>query len=821
MDMVRIGLVPVAVLLFSVCSVCGEAPPDLTKGETNKVDRKLTYNLGPTGMRGWIYTRAANFQDSVHGLTTTASRQILVTHIGAKSPADGVFKVDDIILGVNGRPFSDDARKSVGMAITEAEKTSNRGILKLVRFRDGKVENVELKLRVMGSYSDTAPYDCQKSKLILTEACKALEKEKLDDGIWGAISGLALMSTGNPEYLPKVQALARSMVDKKLDMDGGDRCDTWGWGYKNLFLCEYYLLTGDKDVVPGIKAYTVALARGQGMYGTFGHGGALKTPDGKLHGSIPPYGPVNQCGLSANLSIVMGKKCGVSDPEVDAAIDRAAKFFGYYVDKGSVPYGEHIAWPYHENNGKNSIAALMFALQGGHAADAEFYAKMCTAAYANREYGHTGQGFSYLWSALGANAGGPVAAAAFFKQAQWHLDLVRRCDGSFTYDGGEQYGAGRTDDDTYYGRSSYAGLSPQATYVLTYAMPLKKLYITGRGSDKSKWLGKKEVAEAIASGSFYVDRQKKSVNELVAAFNDWSPVVRGQAADELARRPEAKAMVPQLITMAEGRNGRVRQGACEALGFIKDTNALPVLVRLLRHDDRWLRVKAANALKNMGGAARPVLPDMLQAVVDTAEPTSPIVWADPIQLTHGELADALFGGLIRNSFDGIDRKQLYPAIQAVSRNADGMARAKLRGIFESVLTLEDVLALAPDILAAIDETAPADTMFGNEIRLGGLRALGKFHFKEAIPVSVKFARTQSPHGSESRMGEIMKVLVSYGSAAKPVIPQLKEVIDICNLQWKNGQFPKDCNDRRVASLEEAIKTIEEAKEQPELRTIAK
>jgi hypothetical protein len=73
---------------------------------------------------------------------------------------------------------------------------------------------------------------------------------------------------------------------------------------------------------------------------------------------------------------------------------------------------------------------------------------MATAGYPSREYGHTGQGFSYLWSALGAAVGGPEAAAAFFQKASWHLDLVRRSDGSFTYDGGEQYGAGETDDNT-------------------------------------------------------------------------------------------------------------------------------------------------------------------------------------------------------------------------------------------------------------------------------------------------------------------------------------------------------------------------------------
>jgi HEAT repeat protein len=61
-------------------------------------------------------------------------------------------------------------------------------------------------------------------------------------------------------------------------------------------------------------------------------------------------------------------------------------------------------------------------------------------------------------------------------------------------------------------------------------------------------------------------------------------------------------MVPQLMSLAEGQDAHVRQGACEALGYIKNTNALPVLVRLLKHEDRWLRVKAAEALKKMASS---------------------------------------------------------------------------------------------------------------------------------------------------------------------------------------------------------------------------
>jgi hypothetical protein len=87
-----------------------------------------------------------------------------------------------------------------------------------------------------------------------------------------------------------------------------------------------------------------------------------------------------------------------------------------------------------------------------------------------------------------------------------------------------------------------------------------------------------------------------------------------------------------------------------------------------------------------------------------------------------------------------------------------------------------VIALASDILEAIDIPCPADTMFANEIRMAGLRALSKYHFKEGIRVSVTFAQTQSRHGSESRTGEIMKELLRYGTAAKEVLPDLKKLV---------------------------------------------
>ena len=794
--------------------------PDLTK-DAQSVDRKLTYNLGATGLRGWIYTKAANTLDAAQGRTTLASRQILVTHVGAASPADGVVMVDDVILGVGGKPFSDDARKSIAWAIQEAETEARGGVLKLMVWRAGQVRDLALKLAVMGTYSDSAPWNCEKSRRILEGAIKVLEKETMTPNWTGSIQGLALLATGKPEYLPKLRDFAHGLAKENPDPDkkpaGPNWGDAWNMGYRLIFLCEYFMVTRDREILPAIEKSALLLARGQSMYGTFGHGFAALTKDGTFNGSVPPYGPVNMAGLPANLAIVLAKKCGVKHPEIDQAIARAAGFFGYYTDKGAIPYGEHEPWPYHENNGKNSITAVMFAAIGNKPKETEFFARMATAGYPSREYGHTGQGFSYLWSALGAAAGGPEAAAAFFQKASWHLDLVRRSDGSFTYDGGEQYGAGETDDNTYYGKSGYYGLSPAATYVLTYALPLRKLVITRRDADSSGWLDNKEAAATAAAGRFDLDRRDLSPAELVAAFSNWSPIVRSWAAQELVSRPESKTMAADLIKLADSGDPHQIQGACEALGLIKAPEALPVLVKQLAHPDRWVRYKAAEAVKKMGGTAKPAIEDILEALVATAEPMWPVRWEDPVQFAHGQLAAAVFSGPLREELNKVNPKLLYAAFGVLSRNAAGMARGQLKDFIENKLSAEDVKILGPDILAAMKSIAPADTMFGQEIRMGGAKALAKYHYQEGVGAIGGLLRDINGHSSETRIPVLLDYLESYGKAAGEAIPDIKALIAIV----QNGELPSHpVNKNKIAQCEAAIKAIEAATDHPPLRSMS-
>jgi len=106
--------------------------------------------------------------------------------------------------------------------------------------------------------------------------------------------------------------------------------------------------------------------------------------------------------------------------------------------------------------------------------------------------------------------------------------------------------------------------------------------------------------------------------------------------------------------------------------------------------------------------------------------------------------------------------------------------------------------------------------------MGAFIALTKYNFKEGIEMGVLFAKNQGGHGSEGRTGEIMKRIIPYGTAAREAIPGLKELIVQFNDEVKNHKYPGgELNARRVGAVEDAIKAIESATTQPELRSIGK
>ena len=118
--------------------VARAAAPDLTVTDLATINSAKNYNLGPTGLRGWIYRNGAA-NAGAQGLMSAASPwQILVVALGTNTPSVGIMASNDVILGVSAGAgnvpvplFTNDSRKSLGWAIGEAE--AGDGVLNLKR----------------------------------------------------------------------------------------------------------------------------------------------------------------------------------------------------------------------------------------------------------------------------------------------------------------------------------------------------------------------------------------------------------------------------------------------------------------------------------------------------------------------------------------------------------------------------------------------------------------------------------------------------------------------------------------------------------------
>jgi autotransporter-associated beta strand protein len=820
------------------------APPDLTvagaiaalKISTTSTPKYAeTYNLGPTGLRGWIYLSGGSGNThGADGTMTGESRQILITV--ASSPGNAVLAVDDVILGAMAASsgsvplFSSDARKAFGAAIGEAEKTG-AGTLRVKRWRAGVTTDENIAMTIMGNYSATAPYSCPKSTQILANARNKLVSQLLADqnfltsGWSDAISGLALLAgvqSGDPDYAAvqsRLQTYARSLASAGPVNNG---LPIWDWAYEGLFLAEYYLATGDANVLPGINSYVLKLAQSQTINGTFGHGPSVLRPDGSGRRVGTGYGPVNAVGIVANMAIVMGKKALIQgaqaiNPEIDGAIQRGSDFFAFYVNKGPIPYGEHEPFiSGHSSNGKDPLCAVLFGLQSGRAAETEYYSRVTTASYRGREYGHTGQGFSYLWSAMGANMGGALAVAEHLKPVRWHLDLSRRIDGSFAYDGGEQYGGGTTSDGTYLGASGYYGMNATACYILTYALPLQRLYITGKRDTPANppplTLDAATVAHAVAAANFKVDSPSFTNAQLITSLSDYDPVVRHYAAIELGKRTLSVADLNTLRNMVSGANANGRMGACQTLGLLNDSTALPSIVQRLDktvETDLWVRAKAASAIRSYSSATASTHRDtMLTRFTANANNPDIIVWSDPIQMSNNYLSLALFGdaiyggGNIRDYTINASKSLLYPAVQAGLKQPDSYSRSGASRFCFDKLPLTDVQALIPDFFKVIEIECLADRMWSADSRANGIKTFSKHKVSEGIPYALAMLNIPAGFewGSDTTIIAGLTALAAYGDAARWTLPTLRTYL----AEWSPTSTQYTTLVTTIASIEGAI-----------------
>jgi hypothetical protein len=809
--------------LFSVNSGYGaekksgsKGAPDFTKDLSLVTDPDVQewrhWMMGPTGARIWVWADHKT-------IWSDGAKQIYVVKVDSKTPASGKLEAGDIILGATGGvkavPFVKNARSEVAQAITDAEKEENKGVLNLLVSRKGVSTPVTLTLPVMGSFSTTSPVNCEKTKKIVDQiAARIVEKGELKEtGISEYLKALGLLATGEEKYLPFVKAFAHKVGPP--DLKFGPEANAWISSYKLIFLAEYYAATKDEAVLPALTEMSTKIALSRSGVGTWGH--KITVPSGTQRRYAPAsgYGCMNAVGVPLTIGLVLAQKCGIKSQEIDTTVRMSADFLRYFIDKGSLPYGDHE--PYlgaFDNNGTSSMAAVLFDLLGDKET-AAFFTAMTMASVREREDGHNGPYFSIVWGGLGAACGGDEATSAFMKDLRWYYELMRRPGGDERYQpvlrGGQEKGA--------YGRSPTWNTAGAA--LMHYCAPRKKIFLTGKGGRASSPMTPAQIQEClrVCVKDFY---KNCTTDELLKLLEHPLPITRNRAATELGERDEN--VVPQLITLLSSPSRVARYGACEGLRYASRNSAEAaeaLMAKALTSDDYTLRYYAVLAFGKPSGSqgfdsvAKKAGPALLKlaATEDLKN--------DPFRKLQGTVASILFYSGNAKKFSGIypngkgteklDRALFEPAARSLFTNPNGAARSGGSDICK-LMTEEELEGLWGEIYKTARVQAPSGDQFGGGAHRENLELLVKYHFKEGMDLILH--NIQHPrHGTRAFNPILVDLLENYGTHAKPLVPVIRETI-------KKNITEKEVGKKYFQDLEKSYQAIEKSTRTPKLRTLA-
>ncbi|MEY3204754.1 MAG: hypothetical protein RLZZ21_1085, partial [Planctomycetota bacterium] len=371
--------------------------------------------------------------------------ELTVTAVTPDTPAAaGKLAVDDVIVGVNGRVFPEweDPRLPMGYAIAAAQTKAFNGTLTLHVGRDGKLVDVTIRLPIAAPYDEDRPYDCERSRQIAADAVASVMKEG-DDTFW---MDLFLMACGDEQAI----ALVRDRLRKASTADTVG--NNWGPGYTLISLCEYYLLTGDQEVLPAIRGHVRGLEKNQMRSG------------GWTHGAPGGYGIMNNVGQSCFIGLILAEECGVKvDPEVMAqAVKLPGRFIGSYGAYGDHPPGVARyatgGGPY--ENGQMCTRTVLFHLLGEEAVATRDARHTCYL-YRTRMAGHAERIFAIAWSSLAPALAPEADYKKYANNMLWFYELSRQRDGSL-----------KNLAWTRYGRNT-------AAVGMTFAPATKRLRIAG------------------------------------------------------------------------------------------------------------------------------------------------------------------------------------------------------------------------------------------------------------------------------------------------------------------------------------------------------
>ena len=312
------------------------------------------YNLGITGVRA--------------ELVADDPKALLVRYVFEKSPAGGLVKVDDRIVGVNGKTFEHPHRNGYGMAVfggdgpikelasvleaCTGEEGSGKLVLKVKR--GSKLIDVELKFsKAIGSYSATFPSKCPKSERIYKHLLNYLVEHQHANGSFGSpventFAPLALLASGEKRYLPNIERCARHLSDGIPD-SANDRKDglmNWSYMAAAIVLSEYHLATKAQWVLPKLQKIHDVIYQSQYMdmsqinpKAKESHPDSYPTGPKSARGGwghnpgFEGYGPMTMTTGQGAMAYALMNRCGIK-------IDRARLEAAYdFLKRGTAPNG--------------------------------------------------------------------------------------------------------------------------------------------------------------------------------------------------------------------------------------------------------------------------------------------------------------------------------------------------------------------------------------------------------------------------------------------------------------------------------------------------
>lgn len=355
---------------------------------------------------------------------------------GSPAAATGALEKGQYIQSINGQKLEDiDPRIQLGNILAEAEATDGRLKMMIADIPDGGAGEVVVEIPVLGAYSETWPLNCPKSDKIVRNFAEYLASPGAHKGFSG-IGMLFLLGTGEDEDLAVVREWAREQAKRTPGY-------AWHLGYGGIPLCEYYLRTGDAEVLPGIQNWVDSAIRGQVHDGWAGRGGIAHATYGGGGGHL------NAGGTGVVTFLLLAKECGVDVPE--EALARTLRHFFRYSGRGVNPYGDGRPEDSFVDNGKNG--KLAFAMAAAAALDPRGEDSIYAAARdhlamngfyttGHMLHGHTGGGIGEIWRSASVSLlyeSRPKQFRSFLDERRWHYDLSRRWDGSFAILGGARY----------------------------------------------------------------------------------------------------------------------------------------------------------------------------------------------------------------------------------------------------------------------------------------------------------------------------------------------------------------------------------------------